>query len=88
MERCPNCKVRYRGGETCRRCGIELTWLLEIDRQAATLRNKIIAALRDNQQSTALNYVKKHRQLVADPWVDTLYQFLQAAELEKPVLHQ
>jgi len=83
MERCPNCKARYHGGETCHRCGMELTRLLEIDRQAAHLRVKIATALRNNQLSTALTCANKHRQLVADPWVDRLYQFLRATGLEK-----
>jgi hypothetical protein len=59
---------------------MELTHLLEIDRQAARLRVQIAAALRNNQRSTALERIKKHRRLVADPWVDTLSQFLQVDE--------
>ena len=76
MQRCPNCKARYRGGQVCHRCEMELTRLLEIDRQAASLCVQIAAALRNNQRSTALKYLKKHRHLVADPRMDRLYRFL------------
>ena len=82
MDRCPNCKARNRGGETCHRCGMELTRLLQIDCQAATLRNQIAVALRNNQPGTALKCAQRHRQLVTDPWVDRLYQFLQAGSLK------
>ncbi len=76
MERCPNCKARYRGGESCHRCGIELTYLLQINQQAVNLRVQIAAALRDNQRNTALKYTQQLRQLIPDPWGDTLYRFL------------
>jgi hypothetical protein len=55
---------------------MELTKLLEIDRQAAMLRIQIAAALRKNQRSTALKCTKTLCRLVADPWADTLYRFL------------
>ena len=80
MQRCPNCKARYRGGEACHRCEMELTRLLEIERQAATLRVQIAAALRNTQRGTALKYIKKYRHLVADPRMDGLYRFLHTAE--------
>lgn len=35
MERCPNCRARYREGEHCYRCGMELSQLLQIEARAA-----------------------------------------------------
>ena len=35
MDRCPNCRARYREGEHCYRCGMELAQLLKIEAQAA-----------------------------------------------------
>lgn len=31
MERCPNCRARYAGGNECRRCGMDLALLLQIE---------------------------------------------------------
>ncbi|MGC1951293.1 MAG: hypothetical protein WA970_01650 [Gammaproteobacteria bacterium] len=35
MDRCPNCRARYREGAQCYRCGMELSQLLRIEAQAA-----------------------------------------------------
>lgn len=34
MERCPNCRARYRGDAECHRCGMALSLLIEIEAQA------------------------------------------------------
>jgi len=34
MERCPNCRARYREGTVCYRCGMNLSLLLRIEEQA------------------------------------------------------
>jgi len=40
MERCPNCRARREEGSTCRRCGLELDKLLQVEAAAerSTLR--------------------------------------------------
>lgn len=34
MDRCPNCRARYKGEPQCRRCGMDLSTLLWIEAQA------------------------------------------------------
>lgn len=34
MDRCPNCRARYKGETECRRCGMDLSQLLWIEAQA------------------------------------------------------
>lgn len=77
MDRCPNCKARYRDGEVCRRCGIEFVRLLEIEQQAELLRAKIANTLRTREFDQALKYVNQHRQLMTDPFMDHIHRFLQ-----------
>lgn len=77
MERCPNCKARYRSGEVCRRCGMELTWLLKIERNAELLHQQMIQALKNEQWETAKQYIQKHQQLVENPWVNKVSKFLE-----------
>jgi hypothetical protein len=40
MDRCPNCRARREEGSTCRRCGLELDKLLQVEAAAerSTLR--------------------------------------------------
>ncbi|MCG6862321.1 MAG: hypothetical protein LJE70_13755 [Chromatiaceae bacterium] len=37
MERCPSCRARLDGDATCRRCGMELTTLIEAEDAAERL---------------------------------------------------
>ena len=37
MERCPSCRARLDGDATCRRCGMELTTLIEVENAAERL---------------------------------------------------
>ena len=41
MQRCPNCRARYCGGDQCRRCGMTLTPLLTLEIQADRLARKL-----------------------------------------------
>ena len=34
MERCPNCRARYREGQECPRCGMDLSQLLALEAEA------------------------------------------------------
>ena len=42
MERCPNCKARYKGEDTCQRCGMELSRLIQIENQVRHLERVAI----------------------------------------------
>jgi hypothetical protein len=37
MERCPNCRARLEENPTCRRCGMELGRLIEVEQAAERL---------------------------------------------------
>ena len=37
MERCPSCRARCDGNETCRRCGMDLATLIAVERAAERL---------------------------------------------------
>ena len=80
MERCPNCKARYRKGETCRRCGMELKWLLKIEQSAESLRQQIIQALKNEEWGVAKRFIQQHQQLIEDPWINRMSQFLDARQ--------
>ncbi len=45
MDRCPQCRARYKGGETCRRCGADVSLLVAIEARAETLARQAVAKL-------------------------------------------
>jgi hypothetical protein len=45
MERCPNCRARFDGGLTCRRCGMDLALLRRVERAAEAELSRAVAAL-------------------------------------------
>lgn len=78
MERCPNCRAKYSGGENCRRCGIEFKWLLSIQENASTLRLTMIKALTEGDYAQAKQLIQQHQQLINDPLLDSIALFLDA----------
>lgn len=54
MERCPNCHARWDGGETCRRCGMDLRHLLRIEQQAERSLAAAVAHWSSGDQDGAL----------------------------------
>lgn len=76
MTRCPNCKARYKGGENCHRCGMELNWLLNIEESARVLRSKIIKALLSGDYQQAKILVQQHQQLIEHPLIDNIHPFI------------
>lgn len=69
MERCPNCRARYRDGEHCYRCGMELSQLLKIEAQAALWERTAVARLAAGDLSGAdaaatKSLLRQHRPLV------------------------
>lgn len=76
LERCPNCKARYRRGESCRRCGMEFVWLLRIQQDAKQLQQQLRCALTEQDYKQAKMLVKQHQQLLSDPMIDRIGVFL------------
>ena len=45
MERCPACRARFKDEPICYRCGADLSVLLAIEAEAATLERQAVALL-------------------------------------------
>ena len=80
LDRCPNCKARYRQGESCRRCGMELVWLLRIKQNAEQIKQQLIHALIKHDYEQAKVLADQHEQLVVDTMVERIGVFLDAKE--------
>ncbi len=76
MDRCPNCKARYRQGDSCRRCGMDLTWLLKINAGAASIKREIRHCLLSGEYEQAKRLVVEHQRLVHDPRINSIHTFL------------
>jgi len=80
LDRCPHCKARYRRGESCRRCGMELVWLLRIKQDAEQIKQQLICRLTEQDYKQARILIKQHQQLVADSTIDRIGVFLATRE--------
>ncbi len=76
MTRCPNCKARYKGGEHCHRCGMELNWLLNIEKSAQVLRSTLVKSLADADYQQTKKLVRQHQQLISHSLIDNIALFL------------
>jgi hypothetical protein len=84
MERCPNCRARWDGGETCRRCGMELGLLLAAEREAEGLIASGAAQLAAGQVEAALATLAKALGLTADPLAAHLRGFARILVQQPP----
>lgn len=82
MERCPNCRARRESGETCRRCGMDLTPLLAVERAAESLIARAIAELAAGQPAAAVPSLTRAQGLVTDPLIGHLRTFAEALTRE------
>lgn len=78
MERCPNCRARYHGGEQCRRCGMELTRLFETEQAAQRLQVEALGHLEAGAVPDAIAALKQSQALYRDPFVALLLDFAQS----------
>jgi len=53
MTRCPLCRALYRGGETCRRCRVDLQIVLDIEHNARQLAHHAVLQLLDGNSEQA-----------------------------------
>lgn len=75
MERCPNCRARYDADPNCRRCGMALGPLLQIE-QAAQRRLALAIQLLGTDSPAALDALTTSRRLQTSPLADHLVGFV------------
>ena len=75
MDRCPNCRARRDEGDTCRRCGMDLAPLLDVEQAAEALIALAIGQLARGQADAAVCTLAKAEALRADPLVSHLRAF-------------
>lgn len=75
MERCPNCRARYDTGETCRRCGMDLSLLLAVERAAESMTAEAVAQLAAGEITGAVRTLARARGLSAEPFIAHLLAF-------------
>jgi hypothetical protein len=75
MEHCPNCRARWDGAETCRRCGMDLLSLLSAERAVERLLRRAVAQLVAGEAAAARDTLAKARALSPDPIIGHLRGF-------------
>lgn len=83
MERCPNCRAHSPGIEQCRRCGMDLTLIQEMEAAAKRLTQTALQLLAQNTLeaiATARQLLTKSQTLRHDPINTVLQGFATAVE--------
>jgi hypothetical protein len=75
MERCPNCRASYRDGTECRRCGMDLSQLLAVERAADSLFREALARLGAGDVRAATAALSRASTLRRDPFLDLMSGF-------------
>lgn len=86
MDRCPNCRARREDGETCRRCGMELTTLLALAQARDALIRRALGQLAQDEAPAALRTLDEARALHPDPFIDLLQGFARTLRHDPPRL--
>ena len=79
MERCPNCRASYKGGQECRRCGMKLSGLLAIEAQARAREWLAIQQIAAGNLAGAEQTLIQTLRLYASPLAERLLGFVRAA---------
>jgi hypothetical protein len=79
MERCPNCRASYKGGQECRRCGMKLGGLLAIEAQARAREWLAIQQIAADNLAGAEQTLIQTLRLYASPLAEWLLGFVRAA---------
>lgn len=82
MDRCPNCKARWDGNATCRRCGMVLSTLLQVERAAENLTIRGITKLVAAETREAKTDFNRALGLLRTPFGELLSGFAQQLESE------
>lgn len=81
MERCPNCRARSDGADTCRRCGMALGLLLVTERAAERWLRRGIAHLASSEPDAAAEALRRSVALRRDPLAEHLLGLLRRAHV-------
>lgn len=76
MDRCPNCRARYDGARECRRCGMELERLVQIETAAEGKLVDAVAAMVAGQGAKASAALRQAQALKSDPLGAALLRFI------------
>jgi hypothetical protein len=79
MERCPNCRASYKGGQECRRCGMNLGRLLAIEAQAQAREWLAIQQIAADDLAGAEQTLIQSVRLHISPLAERLLGFVRAA---------
>ncbi len=84
MERCPHCRARRDGGPTCRRCGMDLSALLAVERAVETLAARAVAQLAAGSVPAAIDTLVQAHRLSAEPFIGQLLGFALSLARDAP----
>lgn len=76
MQRCPNCRARYRGGDECGRCGMMLTSLLRLEEQVMMLERQAVQQLAAGDIEAAQHSLCLAKDKMDSPFLDALQGFI------------
>ncbi|MEA3274144.1 MAG: hypothetical protein U9Q81_02365 [Pseudomonadota bacterium] len=82
MERCPNCRARWDGNETCRRCGMDLAALFAVEKAAEHLTVRGIARLAAEDTVAGRHDLSRALDLRREPFAEMLLGFARQLEAE------
>ncbi|MEA3250469.1 MAG: hypothetical protein U9Q35_02630 [Pseudomonadota bacterium] len=84
MQRCPNCRARRSDDHHCRRCGMELTRLLEAEQAALCHVEAALGQLEAGDVPGAIAALEQARTLYREPFTDLLLDFALSLAAEPP----
>lgn len=85
MQRCPNCRARRSGDDDhCRRCGMELTRLLEAELAAQRRVVAALGCLDGGDTRGAIAALERSRTLYREPFSALLLGFARSLAAEPP----
>src|SRR4051794_5251164 len=79
MERCPVCRARLNGVETCRRCRAELQSVIRVEREARMLVDAAIYSLSLDDAGTAGRLLQRALTVHAAPETRVLWRLVTAS---------
>ncbi len=72
MDRCPNCRARLDDAPTCRRCGIDLARLRQIEHAADAVLVRGLSRLADGDADAAAHHLRHALSLRRSPLATSL----------------